>query len=315
MTTSFLRTRRKYGFAVFIFTLISMNAFAFGKKRVDPNADTQAFPARTISLGKIYNTGFKLPDGKTQVDFQQALPIVIATTFTDFNDKIRIADLNNPPSSTRYVVNGGVTSFVAEVAGLNIVFGYKPQIGDIGVGKLTGGEGKVKVVVSEFEMDFQIVDTQASPPTIIVAKYASARDVSVKLEFNIDFGQIQAGLDFVYNSPATETFRRLIRKVVDKMVQDPRTNFYLDWTGLVSKVDYDNHTLMINSGMRQAVGQNNVFTVYNGSDRIGEIRIDRLELDQAQAHFKDDDQFVKLNSTKAGDNLKVFFEKSPTKLR
>lgn len=289
----------------------SQNAYSFGKKRVDPNADTQAFPARVVSLGKIYETGFKLPDGKSVVDFEQSLPIVIATTFTDFNDKIRIADLNTPPS--HYVLNGGVTSFDANVVGLNVRFGYKPGVGDIGQGTIPSGTGTVGVKLNEFTMDFHIVDTESSPPTIIAAKFASAKELKIDLKVDIDFGQYQGGLDFVYNSPVTAVFRRLIRKVVDKMVEDPRTNFYMDWFGSISKVDYDNNTLFINAGMRQGIGQNNVFTVYDGTNRIGEIRVDRLELDQSLAHYKDDTQNTMLKSTKSGDSVRIFFGKSPAK--
>ncbi|MBI2606151.1 MAG: hypothetical protein HYW49_08740 [Deltaproteobacteria bacterium] len=292
---------------IFLVSSAGGTAHAMGKKR--RAQDTQAFPVRTVSVGRIYDTGFKLPDGRNQVNMQQALPILLATQIADGSDKIRVAALGGTPA--RYVISGGVTSFVAEVADFGVTFGYKPGTGDVGNGSLQGANGKVDVRIGELEMDFHVVDTSVTPNVVVVAKFASARDLGVKLEATMDFGDIDLGARFVYDSPVTKFFRRALKKIVERMSEDPQTNFRMDWEAALTRVDFDLKRVFFEAGLRDGIEPRNVFTVYDGDRRIGEIRVERAELDQSSAFFKDDADGRLLKSSRQGDPVRVFFKQAP----
>ncbi len=302
---------RTAGFLFVLMTAVMLitaePAHALGKKR--RAQDTQAFPVRTVSVGRIYDTGFKLPDGRTQVNMQQALPILLATQIADGSDKIRVAALGSAPS--RYVISGGVTSFVAEVADFGVTFGYKPGTGDVGNGSLQGANGKVDVRIGELEMDFHIVDTSVTPNVIVVAKFAAARDLGVQLEASMDFGDIDLGARFVYDSPVTKFFRRALKKIVERMSADPQTNFRMDWEATLTRVDFNLKRVFFGAGLRDGIEPRNVFTVYDGNRRMGEIRVERAEIDESSAFFKDDADGRLLESSRQGDPVRVFFKQAP----
>ena len=214
--------------------------------------------------------------------------------------------------AARYVITGGVTSFVAEIATLGITFGYKPQ-GDVGQGGLTGGEGKVKVRIGQLEMDFQIVDTQTG--VVVVAKHASANDFGIDLEAEVDFNSSDWGplnARFIYDSPLTPFFRKVLGRVISKMAEDPHTNFMMDWQTQVTRLNLSKKKLSIGTGMRGGIVTNNVLSVYDReANHIGEIKVESADMESSTAAFKDDDDGRKLQASQIGDDVKIFFKEIP----
>lgn len=311
-------TKIKQAFFLFVvsqvaaLSLATSNVHAFGGRRPSAPSNgigTQAFPARVVSVGTIYDTAFKLPDSRgMNVDMKKVLPVMLATQATEAGDKIRIASLEAPAS--RYVITGGLTSFVAEVNGFGITFGYKPSNGgDVGNGQLTGGEGKVDVRIGELEMDFHIVDTQSNQ--IVVAKFASANDLGVSLHAQVDFSQYQTALDFTRDSPIGKVIRRAMTKVIQKMTEDPKTNFYMDWSSKLAGVNLDLKRVFFNAGMVDSIQDGNVFTVYDGNVRLGEIKVEKADRASSTAYFVNDKDDKLLKSARAGDDVRVYFKEAP----
>ncbi len=328
-----------------VFFLLSVflfpdRAHPFGKKRktVEQPTETQAYPARYIAIGKLYDANFTLPDGKTKVDSSVALPQILITEMSNSKKFRPIAPIMNcvglaldavaftssesssckssgnftDVASTRYVFRGGITSFEANIFSLGIKFGWKPGQ-DINSGNLKGGEGKVTLNVSELGMDFFIEDTAHIQRPVVIAKNASARELGLTLDVDIDFGSIETGVDFVWNSPVTPIFRSLIRKVINKMIQDPRTNFFLDWEANVIGVDLELKHLIFNAGLWDEVAAKNIFTVYDGLKRIGEIKVLNADHNNSSASFKDDSSDHLLKSVRQGDAVRLYFKETPSR--
>lgn len=294
--------------------LIPADLHAFGKKR-SPNAepkDTQAYPVRNISLGEISKTPFVLPDGKTPIDMSVALPELVQAVIEQTTHKFRVQ--NSAPSEEfkpRYVFEGGVTSFEASIFEGKIKFGYKPGVGDIGEGVLTGVEGAVKVNLGSLGVAFRIIDTERGNETVASAM-ANAIAPGGSLEVVIDFGAIKTGPEFVLHPQMSKVFKSAIAKAVKKIVEDPSTNFLMDWSAQVTRVNRDSKRVEFNAGMRDDIQVNNVFRVYDGDNRlIGILKARETDHEFSSANFKDDSNDKKLNSVREGDAVKIYFQKNP----
>ncbi|MBI3544204.1 MAG: hypothetical protein HY075_13120, partial [Deltaproteobacteria bacterium] len=271
--------------------LASFQAHAFGPKRPaapkEP-ADSQAYPTRDISFGKFLSTPFMLPDGKTKVDMSVVLPDLALTELTQSQKRLRAR--NTAPSEgsgepeDRYILKGGLTAFEANNFSSQITIGYKPGAGDIGNGSLTGVQGAVKFNVGTLEMDFHLVDTRRQE--VVAVGHGSALTGGVGLDVEIDFSVIKTGADFVYNSPMAPHFRKAVRDAFLQMANDPNTNFLVDWTAKVTRIDQALKQLFFDAGGRDQVVPGNLFTIYDSGDaRLGEVKVQSAEHEQSAAAF------------------------------
>lgn len=296
-------------------TLIPTDVYAFGKKRTTPSepADTQAYPVRDIMMGSISKTPFVLPDGKTPVDMSVVLPDLVQGVIEKTTSKFRVHK-SIPGAETRparFAFEGGVTSFEASIFEGKIKFGYKPGVGDIGEGTLSGIEGAVKVNIGSLGVAFRIIDLERGNETVASAM-ANAVAPGGSLEVTIDFGAIKVGPEFVLNPEMAKVFNTAISKAVAAMAKDAQTNFLMDWTAVVSRVNRDTKRVDFNSGMRDDIQVNNVFRVYAEDDRLlGLLKVREVDHESSSAVFKDDASDKLLNSVREGDAVKIYFRKNP----
>lgn len=307
-------------FSVFMLclTLVPSTAHAFGKKRPKEPADTLAYPARYFSMGTIKPTPFLLPDGTTPVDMSVALPGLVRALIQDHpSGKLRVLGgfSDNPelPPETppRFVFEGQVTSFEASLFQGRIKFGYKPGVGDIGEGWLGGAEGEVKVNVGALGVAFWIKDLERGGE-VVASAMGDALAGSGSVEVAVNFSVIQTGADFVMHPQMSKVFKKAIDRALTAMVNDPDTNFRMDWSAQIKFVDRDLKQVHFNSGMRDLIAPNNVFKVYDDAARlVGILKVKETDHESSMATFKDDADLKKLNSIRQGDEVKIHFTKIP----
>ncbi|MEW6057444.1 MAG: hypothetical protein AB1540_12600 [Bdellovibrionota bacterium] len=300
--------------AAFCFVLTPSLALAFGKKRKEPAPPsvTQAYPTRVISIGRFLDTPFLLPDGKTRVDMGLLLPELARTEVTQATNKFRVSAQAGEGNGTlaRFVLRGGITSFEATSTSANIRFGYKPGLGDLASGVLSGAEGTLSFAIGSLGIDFHIIDTERQE--VVAVGKGSALTGNGKLEVSLDFKDIKSGADFVFNSPMSKVFRAAMRKAIDQMAKDPNTNFFMDWGATVTKVNYDLKRIFFGAGARDEIKPGNVFTLYdNASMRIGEALVYETQHDQSVAAMRDDADQRLLRSVRAGDQVKIYYSEGP----
>lgn len=252
-----------------------------------------------------------LPDGKTRVDMSVMLPELILSEMVQSQNKLRPRDATPvDDDKDRYILKGGLTSFEAENLKFSVKIGYKPGQGDVGSGSLVGVNGKVAFTIGTMEMDFHIIDTKRHE--VVAVGYGSALTGGGTIGVELDFGVIKTPMDFVYNSPMAPHFRKAVREAVLKMANNPWTNFLMDWTSSVLRVNRELGSIFFSSGARDGIEVNNVFTIYDRDDiRIGEVKVRSAEHEQSSAAFKDDSTGKLLESVRAGDSVKIFFKDTP----
>lgn len=306
-------------FCSIVLGLYSAEVHAFGSKRSNPVSteppDTQAYPTRLVVMGEFFNTPISLPnEEKTIVDLKSLLPLLVVTEMSQVTSKIRVRASGQPNVAidrslpeNRFELRGGITSFEASAFSGGVRFGYKPGIGDISNGAtLTGAQGSVTFKIGTLGMDYHIVDHQRKE--VVAVGRGNAVVGGVDLNVTLNFGDIETAADFVYRSPMTPIFRSAAREAILQMVNDPATNFYMDWTGSVTRLNFDFGKIFLNVGARDSIGLSNVFTVYDASDmRLGEIKVNSVEHEQSSAFFKNDSNQKILRSVRVGDRVKIYF--------
>lgn len=280
-----------------------------------PAPDSQAYPRRLISFGPLLNTPFMLPDGKTRVDMGVALPDLLITEMNKRQNKIRARDISSVAGvsgqlTDRLILKGGITAFEASNMTGSITIGYRPGVGDIGNGTLTDAQGGITFNVGILDMDFRIVDTVLNE-TVAVG-HGSATPFGVHPSVSLDFNSIHTGIDFVYNSPMSPLFRKAINDAFYDMANNPNTNFYTFWKSSITGVNMDLKRVFFNSGQRDDVKVNDVFTVYDENlVHLGEIKVLGNDMDSSSASYKDDSNGRLLGSTRVGDNVKIYYKNPP----
>lgn len=303
-------------FLVVTLAMAPSTLHAFGKKRPDPSApkDSQAFPTRVLTFGNFLSTAFTLPDGKTKVDMSVVLPTLVLGEMETSQHKLRARAPDPvtgvPDPNIRYVLKGGITAFEANNFTHSVTIGFKPGTGDIGSGVLKGAEGKLTFNVGTLDMTFYIVDRQRSDEVVAVGR-GSALTSGVALKVDLDFGVINGAADFVFNSPMAPHFKKAARDAILEMARDPNTNFYMDWSARVVNVNLDLKKFFFGAGGRDDIFPGNVFTVYDSNDmRLGEAKVQSAEHERSAASFKDDPNDKLIQSVRAGDTVKIFFNRA-----
>lgn len=309
----------KLAFLTSVLLLCSLSTLsevhAFSKKRPKPQpqptspAESQAYPTRVISFGKFLSTPFTLPDGKTKIDMSVMLPELLLTEMHQAQNKLRARGTApiEGPEPDRFVLKGGITAFEASTMTGQITIGWKPGVGDIGNGIVSGAEGKVTLNVGVLDMDFHIVDTQRQQ--VVAVGRGHAVPAGLGAAVTVDFGFIQTGADFVYRSPMAPLFRKAAREAVLQMARDPQTNFLMDWDAEVSRVLPEVGRVFFNAGARDDIHPGNVFTVYDSDFmRLGEVKVQSVEHESSGATYEDDPNGKLLGNTRVGDAVKIYFK-------
>lgn len=309
---------------LFIFTCVAytQEANAFGKRRVltrkpaaTPAAsDTQAYPARTVSIGTLYDAQFFLPDGKTKVDSGLALKEILLTEISRATAKLHVEGLEIPASepgseNQRFVIRGGITAFEANLTEWGLRFGYQRGTGDIGEGTAIGLNGEAKVQVGRLEVDFYIFDKKRRE--IVGVGSGDARLLGLNLNITANFDDLETGMDFVRQAKVAAIFRSVVREAISNLVKSPRTNFLMDWERTVSAVDVDTHVLFFGAGTRDDIKVGDLFEIYDGNFPVGVVRVNTVGRDNAKASYKDDESGALLRGTREGDRVLIYFKETP----
>ncbi|MGE4232934.1 MAG: hypothetical protein AB7F43_06340 [Bacteriovoracia bacterium] len=273
------------------------SAFAFGSKRKETKKPaqpaqtvTQGYPTRVVSMGKMRPTPFLLPDGQTKVDAAIYMPDLVTTELSKKTTKLRSRGALSPDPvdcttgktvtgafHDRFVLCGGISAFEANIFSAGVTIGYQPGIGDVGKGfDLSNAQLKGTLTIGQLEMDFHIYDTLKGQ--VVAVGKGDALMGRGTLNIEIDFTKIHSDWDFVYNSPMAPIFRDVIDQAVKAMVKDPKTNFYMDWESKVVEVNRDMGVLFMDTGLRDDIAVNNLFSVYDHNGfRIGEAKVTEVQ--------------------------------------
>lgn len=318
-----------FGLVLFLVCVQCSVASAAGRKRKKQGEWKAAYPARYVSLGDLLEHSFYLPDGKTRVDSHVLLPQMILSEVVQVTPKLRVqmrefhekkqdlqpmlelsSALSNPVFN-RFVLVGGITAFEAENTALGVRFGYRQGLGDVISGQLPEVKGSVEFKVGVLRMDFYIQDTMRANEVVA----AGTGDYILKkgeLKVGLDFRKINSGFDLIFQSPLSKAFRETVQEAILNLVENPRTNFLMDWTVPVSKVHAIFKKIFFEAGQRDEIRVGDLFTIYDANEmRIGEVKVDHVSLDQSSAAYIDDPQSKLIRKTKAGNSLKIYFKRAP----
>ncbi|GEM_PF-1476368 len=305
--------------AVFSCLFAVQDVHAFGKRRVltkknNKTKESQAYPVRDASIGKLYDAQFYLPDGRTRVDSGLALQEILLTEIPRATTKLRTNGLEQESGDSdapkqRFVIRGGITAFEANLSEWGLKFGYHRGVGDIGEGSAVGLDGEVKVTVGRLEVDFYIFDKVRRE--IVGVGSGDARLLGLNLNVTASFNDLETGLDFVRQQKIATIFRSVVREAVKNLMKDPRTNFLMDWESTVASVDTDTRMLTFAGGARDEIKVGDLFEIYSGHFPIGTVVVNSVARDHSRASYKDDPSNGSLRETREGDRVLIFFKGAP----
>lgn len=232
------------------------------KNPKEPSYSTPS-PVRKAVLRPVGTQAFQLPNG-ARVDLAADLNAMLNTA-TTATETLSPTEYMGPPElcDTRIELRAAVSSLELNIAELGITVGYNPS-GDLG-GIVTGLNGSATVKLGTVAMDFSLWECVGLQCSSVAATTVTQMTSGVNLSFTVDFGVIETGPNFLYNTPLGGALRKIMMDGVKKLSQSTRLH-ELSWRATVREYHPELGILLFDRGDQDRLQTNQSFIVYAQSE-------------------------------------------------
>lgn len=227
---------------------------------------TTPSPVRQIVPKPVGTRAFQLPNG-SRVEIGADLESMLNSVVT-LSTRFSPTDAGAPadPCEHRIELRSAVTALEMNIAEVGLKFGYNPS-GDL-LDAISDIKGRFKTRVGVLAMDFQLWECFGDRCSAVAAVTKSHLTAGVSLEFDIDFGIIDTGPSFVFNTPMARILRILMEQGVRELEASHRLS-ELSWRASVRRVNAESGTVLFDRGHAHRIEPNQTFVVYGVSEATG----------------------------------------------
>ena len=241
---------------------LSNVALAMGKAppaTPPPPVQSAANPVRQVYLTPVGTLPFQMPNGHS-ADLNADLNVMMSTSTTGSPSLQPTTGNSTDPCSTRVELRANISTLDLDVADFGLSFGYTSSGGAKTPGQL-GVTGAVNVNIGNIAMDFGIWECTNGTCSEIAAVTENHLTAGVNLAMKIDFGQISAGPDLLFNTPLGDA----IRKIMDKGIADLSASSRLSelpWKARVLELLAGSGSFWMDAGANARLAPNQMFAVF-----------------------------------------------------
>lgn len=290
-------------------------ALAFGTRPVVPTpvpitpaepTSQQAKPFRALELARVTVPAFYFPNG-TRADFNVDLNALIEGQVN--SSRYLRTTLADPLNPSRLLLSGGITSFEADVVGMNLKIGWN-KAGVLLPGQ--GVSGEVTLRLTAMTMDFMVYDRVTKQ--VYLSSNTNETLSQLKLDVKVNLADVNATLEAFYKTVMSKAVQKATADIMAKL--ENKANFdTLFWEASVLGVDQADNFLALGAGAAAGLKEGDVLTVYSYCAPeeeaagqcfrrfLADVRVKRALMNSAEATpWTASDS---LGSVRAGDRVEV----------
>ena len=206
-----------------------------------------------------------LPNG-VRADLNIDMQTILNTSVTSSSVFSPTDPGSKAPCNTHLELRSAVTTFQMDVMESGVSFGFDPT-GSLNT--VTSITGEAKVRVGLIAMDFSIWQCKDTGCSSIAAATSNHTIVGGDIIFNVDFGKIKTGAEFIVNPVLSSAIRSIMTDAMKTILSSPRIPD-LSWSAQVRSYNPATGVLVFDEGDQSHLAPNQTFVIYAPTDRSAE---------------------------------------------